>query len=80
MHLKINLNIIYGYSILKMNGFRIKINQGVSGHVSSKNEWISSKTRYTLFAALSSFKNIEPVLKGRYPALRRYRAYAPSKQ
>jgi len=40
----------------------------------------ASKTRIPLFKAISSFKNIEPAYKGLYPVLRRYRAYAPSKQ
>ena len=39
----------------------------------------ASKTRIPLLRAFSSFKNIEPVYKGLYPVLKRYRAYAPSK-
>ena len=38
------------------------------------------KVGIALSTALSSFKNIEPGLKGRYPVLWRYRAYAPPKQ
>lgn len=79
-HLKINLNIEYGYRVLKIDATHLKINQGGSGYITCKSRVNSSKTRYTLFAALSSFKNIEPMLKGRYPMLWRYRAYAPSKQ
>ena len=37
------------------------------------------KVGIALSMALSSFKNIEPAFKGRYPVLWRYRAYAPSK-
>ena len=37
------------------------------------------KIGIALSMALSSFKNIEPAFKGRYPELWRYRAYAPSK-
>ena len=50
-HLKINLNIEYGYSILKPGTFRLKVDQGGSGHIcviSSKNRLISSKSRYCL--------------------------------
>lgn len=45
-HLKINLNIEYGYRILKPGTFRLKVDQGGRRHVSSKNRLISSKTRY----------------------------------
>ena len=47
-HLKINLNIEYGYRILKPGTLGLKIDQGGSGHVSSKNSLISSKNAYCL--------------------------------
>jgi hypothetical protein len=47
-HLKINLNIGIGYRILKIDTFRLKIDQGGRGHISSKNRLISSKSRYCL--------------------------------
>ena len=45
--LKINLNIEYGYRILKPGTFRLKVDQG-GGYISSKNRLISSKSRYCL--------------------------------
>jgi hypothetical protein len=53
---------------LKVDTFRLKV------------DTFRLKVGIALSTALSSFKNIEPALKGRYPVLWRYRAYAPSKQ
>ena len=47
-HLKINLNIEYGYRILKPGTFRLKVDQGGSGYISSKSRLNSSKNAYCL--------------------------------
>lgn len=47
-HLKINLNIGIGYSILKPGTPGLKIDQGGRGHVSSINRVNSSKNAYCL--------------------------------
>ena len=51
-HLKINLNIEYGYKILKPGTFRLKVDQGGSGYISSKNRLNSSKSRYCLIRGI----------------------------
>lgn len=47
-HLKINLNIGIGYRILKPDAFRLKVDQGGSGYISSKSSLNSSKNAYCL--------------------------------
>jgi len=80
MHLKINIDPDTQYQFLKIDAFRLNIGQGGRCCMHLNIAVQASKTRIPLLRAISSFKNIEPAYKGLYPVLRRYRAYAPSKQ
>lgn len=42
------LNIGIGYQVLKIDAFRLKVDQGGSGYISSKSRVNSSKSRYCL--------------------------------